>query len=222
MKSSFEQRNSLDYLHMMDQLLALGEAVLEQGHDVHHYLCQEVPQITFQQAYFVSEGETPLFSSSRFSSTMGIRFPVQFEHVPYGTLVVRHDQNRHPVLPWTVAQTLASLCGFLLHAAEQSWVIQQGLQKRWHDLPSVTRASFTQQQWTILHLMYQGSSQEHIAVQLHISASTLQKHRLAIYHRLNVREEYEVLLAVHRLHLFSAPHETSSGDVPSLPHPLPT
>jgi len=221
MEASFEHWNSRDYLQMLHQLLAVGEALLEQGHDVHH-LCLEVPQITFQQAYLFYEGERAVAFSAQFSSTLATRFPVQFEQITYGTLFVLHDQNRHPVLPWPVAQTLASLCGCILHTAEQSWVIQQGLQKRWHNLPSVTRASFTPQQWTILHLMYQGYSQERIAVHLHISASTLQKHRLAIYHCLNVREEYEVLLAVHRLRLFSRPHETPCDDVPSLLPPLPT
>jgi len=50
MEASFEHWNSRDYLQMLHQLLAVGEALLEQGHDVHH-LCLEVPQITFQQAY---------------------------------------------------------------------------------------------------------------------------------------------------------------------------
>jgi len=209
MELSFEHWNSRDYMHMLHQLLSVGEALLEQGHDVCHHLCLEVSQITFQQAYFFSEGETVVSSSAQFSPTLATRFPVQFEQITYGTLFVVHDQNRHPVLPWPVAQTLASLCGCILYTAEQSWVMRQALHTQRHDLPPVTRASFTKQQLTVLHLMYQGYSQEQIAARLHIAKSTLQKHRLAIYHRLGVRDEYEAILAVHLLRLFSRPHETS-------------
>ncbi len=51
MEASSEHWNSRDYLHMLHQFLTVGEALLEQGHDVCHPLCLEVPQITFQQAY---------------------------------------------------------------------------------------------------------------------------------------------------------------------------
>ena len=222
MEPSFEPKSSLDYLHMTHQLLVSGKASLEQGHDVHSHLCQDILRITSQQAYLFYEGEAALSSSSQFSSIMATQFPVQFEQITYGTLVVLHDQNSYPVLPWPVAQTLAQLCGFILHAAEQSWIMQQVLHKKRYELPPITRASFTKQQWTILHLMYQGYSQEQIAAHLHIATSTLQKHRLAIYHRLDVSNEDEVRLVVHMLRLFSWPHEATCDDAPPLSPPHPT
>jgi len=164
-------------------------------------LQQEVASATYDHVFLLFSGERPppSFASAR-------KIPLCFENTTYGMVLLRLHENRvQDALPASTVLLIASLCGFLLHTCELAWIVHEhgyrNISVQEHR--AISRADFTKRQWEVLHCICQGETKEHIQQKLHITASTLQKHRQALYTLLRVKSEHEILITAFRLKLFS-------------------
>ena len=122
----------------------------------------------------------------------------------YGTLLISSKESV-TALKNSTAFTIAALCGFILHAYELSWFVQEYIHRNVsaQENSSVPRPQLTKRQFEVLQLICKGYTKQEIMQEFHIAASTLQKHRQAIYNRLHVKSESEVLAVALQLRLFS-------------------
>src|SRR6266568_1896489 len=194
--------NVVDYMQYFVHLLHVGQMLYGQTQGVADRLCQEIAQAT--------QGHCQLFlhyseSSDRTqtpSPTLSISFPVHFRELIYGTLYVALDPAHptSPLIPRTVANSLAQMCGWLLHFLEVSAFLEGQYQRLEHHQ---VHGTLTKRERDVLTLICRSYKQAEIAKALSITPTTVDKHRQRIYDKLNVHSEHDTLLAAFQAGLFS-------------------
>ena len=186
-----------------DVLVTHLTKIYEQLHtlrkDLLPYLRQEVALYTHEQAMllFIGEKRPANFADAQ-------TFSVHIGSIVYGTLLVlpKKDPTR---LDYFTALNLASFYGSILYMYELSWCTRELMHTTaaiQEDGP-VEPSTLTPRQLEVLRLMCQRYTKQEIMQKLHITSSTLQKHRLAIYNRLHVKCESDVLVVAFHQRLFS-------------------
>lgn len=204
-----------DSAYLTQYLLNVCETLLEHRINVHDRLRQEITNVTKGRAQLLLGELHGIRRSRSSSSNVAMNLFVQFGHITYGTLAVEWQSgpSSEPALSRPIAEMIAHTCGCILYILELLWMVKGVTRKQEvFQFPPVTRASFTKRQWTVLMLMCQGYTQQEIAESLTIALSTAQKHRQAIYARLQVNDEREVPLVAYQLGLFSPLHDETTKD----------
>ncbi|GCE14866.1 response regulator transcription factor [Tengunoibacter tsumagoiensis] len=199
--SSAYEAGHIDSIQYVLRLLWASQTIVGQTTKVAEQLCREVTNITQGKAQLtLRDREGNQLTASPTGRTL-FSFSVQFGEVVYGTLCIAPDpeQLTLPSIPFTIAQLLAQICGWLLHAFEQSIFLQGQCQH----LSTPLFVSLTKREREVLTLMCLGHSQQSIARKLSISPTTVGKHRQHIYEQLGVHSEHDALLAAYRFGLFS-------------------
>jgi DNA-binding CsgD family transcriptional regulator len=120
-------------------------------------------------------------------------FAVRFGQHRYGTLYVSHHPTRpqFPAIPLVEAYLLAEVCGYVLYALDVSSLLSR--LSAHMSLPATIH--LTDREREVLILMSKRLTEEEIARELCITRGTVRKHRQHIYQKLNVRTEYDAVLA---------------------------
>lgn len=183
-------------LHSIERLVQVGQALLDQPHNVCAYLADAVVAITRDCARLIFD--TPAADAERLAPSKSVfaSFPVRCGMRTYGTLSVSTDTEHpeFPSIPLAVAHLLAEICGLLLHNLEQSALLSTQSQ---HLGERAATEPLTAREREILKLICQGYSELDIVATLTISPNTVSKHRQHIYEKLGVHNEREVRLVAY-------------------------
>ncbi|HZR41058.1 MAG TPA: helix-turn-helix transcriptional regulator [Ktedonobacteraceae bacterium] len=198
------EETSLGDIQYILRLLWASQAVSRQTTRIAERLCKEVTSITQGKAQLIlqdREGNQITMPSIPTQKGALLSFSVQLGDVTYGMLCIAPDSEQPtlPAIPFVIAQLLAQICSWLLYTFEQSIFLQGQCQHL--DTPIYT--SLTKREREVLTLMCLGNNQQSIAEKLHISPTTVGKHRQHIYEQLGVHNERDALLAAYRFGLFS-------------------
>ena len=199
MQRTSEISNIFDGETIFTRFMKIYEQLSMHRKDLLLCLRQEVVANTNEQAILFFNGECipPEFARAQ-------KFPVRFDDTVYGTLLISSKESV-TALKNSTALTIAALCGSILHTYELSWFVQEYIHR---NVPvqeggSIPRPQLTKRQFEVLRLICKGYTKQEIMQEFHITDSTLQKHRQAIYNSLHVKSESEVLAVALQLRLFS-------------------
>jgi DNA-binding CsgD family transcriptional regulator len=206
--SEVSSTNIVDHVQYFIHLLSIGQMLYGQTCGIADRLCQEVKLITQGHAQLVLHLQGLIDRAQLPSPSQTANFPVQSGDLNYGTLYVVLDpaQPTHPLIPASVAASLAQLCAMLVHFLEVSALIQ--LQYKHLELQALE--PLTKRQREVLALLCHGYDREKIAKALSIAPTTVDTHRQHLYERLGVHNDHDILLAAYHAGLFS-PIEGISG-----------
>lgn len=201
MQRTLGSSDEFDEKTVFARFMKICEQLHVQRKDLLVCLRQEVVASTEGQALLLFDGES---KPSNF--TYARKVPICFDSKVYGMLLVFLNENVvQGALQDSTFVMIAWLCGFVFSTYELHWIVQEHA-RRSVPIPesvSVSQSDFTKQQWEVLQLICRGNTKEQIMQKLHITSSTLQKHRQAIYNILHVNSESDILMVAFQLKLFS-------------------
>ena len=200
--------NTVDHVEYFVHLLNIGQQLWGQTHGVADRLCNEVALVTqgCAQLFLHHQG---LFNRAQIPSpSQAISYPVQSGERNFGTLYIALDpeQLMHPMIPASIAHSLAQLCGMLLY----TFALSALRQAQYKHFEHRAHEPLTGRQREVLTFLCRGYEREEIAKALSIAPATVDTHRQHIYEHLGIHCERDVLLAAYQAGLFS-PLEDISG-----------
>jgi ATP/maltotriose-dependent transcriptional regulator MalT len=191
---------TIDDIHIVVQIMALGQIICKQVNGAVSRLCQEVRHATRNRAQLLIQKEQEIKHAST-KSHVAMVLPVQFGHTIYGSLNIGMDPrySDQPAIALVVAQLLAQSCGWLLYTLEQSTFLQSQCQYVEYQM----HEPLTKREREVIELMFRGRNQDEIAAQLCIAPATVNKHRQHIYEHLGVHNERDAVLAAYHIGILS-------------------